>query len=169
MLTCMEYVVFKFLCWCFQGRPGDDGRPGSAGFPVSIKITTFLRNIFLRAAPLLFELNACISFYFTLARVGYEQSLLCGKVEKKKGKKLILVHMCAAQNPVNSGSWTKWSNSVLNHTSDCKIAWTQAGFWFFEIPQSFCYGYYYQLCDWWIGLSRLSMIGCSNCPITGIW
>ena len=40
-----------------------------------------------------------------------------------------------------------------------------------EIPQFFdgcCYGYCDQFCDWWIWLSGLTMIGCFNCPITGV-
>ena len=40
-----------------------------------------------------------------------------------------------------------------------------------EIPQFFdgcCYGYSDQFCDWWIWLSGLTMIGCFNCPITGV-
>ena len=32
-----------------------------------------------------------------------------------------------------------------------------------------CYGYCDQFCDWWIQLSGLSMIGCFNCLITGVW
>ena len=31
-----------------------------------------------------------------------------------------------------------------------------------------CYGYCDQFCDWWIRLKGLSMIGCFNCPITGV-
>ena len=40
-----------------------------------------------------------------------------------------------------------------------------------EIPQFFdgcCYGYCDQFCDWWIWLTGLTMIGCFNCPITGV-
>ena len=31
-----------------------------------------------------------------------------------------------------------------------------------------CYGYCDLLCDWWIWLSALSMIGCFNYPMTGV-
>ena len=44
-----------------------------------------------------------------------------------------------------------------------------------EIPLAFLriggccyYGYCDQFCDWWIWLKGLSMIGCFNCPITGV-
>ena len=31
-----------------------------------------------------------------------------------------------------------------------------------------CYGYCDKLCDWWIKLSALNMIGWCNCPLSGI-
>ena len=31
-----------------------------------------------------------------------------------------------------------------------------------------CYGYCDKLCDWWIKLSALNVIGWCNCPISGI-
>ena len=38
---------------------------------------------------------------------------------------------------------------------------------FFKIGDC-CYGYFNQLCDWWIKLSGLCMNDYSNCPITGV-
>ena len=77
--------------------------------------------------------------------------------------------------PINHNSYNFWKQQIH---SDKYVLERQClsgkflNFWkFHNFPRisGCCYGYCDQFCDWWIWLKGLSMVGCFNCQIAGVW